>query len=162
MFNYKCNITPQDTNGKVIFWDIDGTLAPYRFDGGVSDVPFFFESYCPFVEDHYLRYRHPSRFMQKLLPTCDAKEHVICGHYRHQTEIDDKEIWTDTNFPYIKRRLFVYMDDSKADAIIKFCSENDIDLEDVIFVDDVTSILKDAEGKGIESCHISSFMDWFM
>lgn len=44
MFNYKCNITPQDTNGKVIFCDIDGTLAPYRFDGGVSDVPFFCKS----------------------------------------------------------------------------------------------------------------------
>ena len=49
----------------------------------------------------------------------------------------------------------------KADEILRYCKENDIDLRDVLFVDDRLAILKDAERKGIESWHVSSFFDWF-
>lgn len=162
MYNFKCSVTPEDTHGKYIFWDIDGTLAPYRFDGKVGDVPGFFDSYCPFIEDGFLRDRHPSKFMQKLLPECNAKQHIVCGHYRHTKEITDKQFWISHNYPYIHKQLYVYVDNSKADAILEYCSKRGISLSGVMFVDDVLPILKEAESKGIESWHISSFMDWFM
>lgn len=57
-------------------------------------------------------------------------------------------------------RLFVYTNFSKADCIIEYCKNNKIDLKDVIFVDDNIKFLREAEIKGIESYHISSFLDW--
>ena len=35
-----------------------------------------------------------------------------------------------------------------------------IDLKDTIYIDDIIKYLRDAERKGIESWHISSFLDW--
>jgi len=49
---------------------------------------------------------------------------------------------------------------SKANCIIEYCKEKAIELKDIIFVDDVITILREAERKGIESWHISSFLDW--
>ena len=34
---YKDMITKKDLDGKYVFWDIDGTLAAYRFNGHVAD-----------------------------------------------------------------------------------------------------------------------------
>lgn len=34
---YNGSISIKDTMGKIIFWDLDGTLAPYRFNGHVAD-----------------------------------------------------------------------------------------------------------------------------
>lgn len=31
------NIYKNDLKNKYVFWDIDGTLAPYRFNGHISD-----------------------------------------------------------------------------------------------------------------------------
>lgn len=49
---------------------------------------------------------------------------------------------------------------SKAAGITQYCKERNIDLRDVIFVDDVLSILREAERKGIKAYHVSSFFDW--
>lgn len=53
-----------------------------------------------------------------------------------------------------------YIVTSKADTILQYCKDHDISLQDVVFVDDVISFLREAERKGIESFHISSFLDW--
>lgn len=60
----------------------------------------------------------------------------------------------------IKERLLVYEDKSKADTILQYCKEHNIDLKNVVFVDDVIPFLREAERKGINSFHISSFLDW--
>lgn len=60
----------------------------------------------------------------------------------------------------IKKRLLVHKDKSKADTILQYCKEYNIDLKDVVFVDDVIPFLREAEQKGIKSFHISSFLDW--
>ena len=41
-----------------------------------------------------------------------------------------------------------------------YLKDHDISLQDVVFVDDVIPFLREAERKGIESFHISSFLDW--
>lgn len=104
--------------------------------------------------------RLPSKHMQKILNECGAKEHIIMGHFVHEQELIDKHKWLDMHFPMIKRRPFVYYTYSKADAIIRLCNGNNINIADVVFVDDVLPIIKEAEKKGIKSYHISSFLDW--
>lgn len=162
MINYKDRIKRGDLDGKVIFWDIDGTLAPYRFNGHVLDP---YGSTNGQSEDeiqaHIFLYRKPSVFMQRVLGDIKAEQHIIMGHCSNEIEVADKYLWTDKYFPAIKTRLFEPCDVSKADAIINHCLNAKIDMNNIIFVDDVIRFIQEAELKGIESWHISSFMDYF-
>lgn len=163
MYNIRDNITKDDTKGKVIFWDVDGTLAPYRYNGhlGAPDGTDFGQS-IEEIEDGIFEKRSPSKFMQTVLKECQAKEHIVLGHTRCEKENLDKHKWLDIYFPFIKHRLFIDEDKSKADEIVRYCKENSIGLSDILFVDDTILILREAERAGIESWHISSFLDWFI
>jgi len=79
---------------------------------------------------------------------------------QNQKEIDDKYIWLDEYYPMIEERLLVFENFSKADCIIEYCKNANIELNDVIYIDDIIKYLREAERKGIESWHISSFLDW--
>lgn len=157
------NISRKYIDDKYVFWDIDGTLAPYRFNGHVGDLNSTNNGQSlKEIENGIFFSRKPSKFMQSVLNSCNTRKHIVMGHCLNQKEIDDKHKWLDMYYPCIKERKFILEHESKADAIIKYCSENDIDLADVVFVDDVISFLREAERKGISAWHISSFMDWFM
>lgn len=104
--------------------------------------------------------RKPSLLMQKVINECNSKKNIIMGHCQNQKEIDDKHIWLDKYYPMIKDRLLVFESFSKADCIIEYCEKTNIDLKDVIYIDDVIKFLREAERKGIQSWHISSFLDW--
>lgn len=162
MFDLKANICAEDTKDKVIFWDIDGTLAPYRYNGHVADPTGTSNGQSMYeIENGIFFDRIPSRHMQAVLRETQAREHIVMGHCICEKEVSDKQRWLDVHYPFIKKRLFAHESKSKADEILSYCSENGIDLRDVLFVDDRLAILKDAERKGIESWHISSFFDWF-
>ncbi len=154
-------ITKQGLKNKYVFWDIDGTLAAYRFNGHVAD-PNGTDNGMSLeeIEQGIFLERNPSKLMQKVLSECDAKQNIIMGHCQNQKEKDDKQLWLDKYYPMIRDRLFITEDISKADCIIEYCKEKAIELKDIIFVDDVIMILREAERKGIESWHISSFLDW--
>ena len=98
--------------------------------------------------------------MQKVVTTCEAKQHIIMGHCQVPKEMEDKELWLNKHYPMITERLLVTENKSKADTILQYCKEHNIDLKDIVFMDDVIPFLREAERKGIKSFHISSFMDW--
>lgn len=153
------SVTLEMLKGKYVFWDIDGTLATYRFndhlaspegdDAGMSRKE---------INDSVFLKRLPSRKMQKVLSCADA-HHIILGHICCQKEVDDKQIWLDTYFPMCQERFLIPLEEEKHEIILAYCKENSIDLKDVIFVDDVLQILRKAERAGIRSYHISSFLD---
>lgn len=66
---------------KYVFWDIDGTLAPYRFNDHVSD-PDGTDNGMSLreIEDDIFLTREPSKHMQEVVNTCGAKKHIIMGH----------------------------------------------------------------------------------
>ena len=153
-------IMKQELENKYVFWDIDGTLAAYRFNGHVAD-PNGTDNGMSLeeIEQGIFLQRKPSLLMQKVLSECGAKKNIVMGHCHNQKEMDDKTIWLNRYYPMIKERLLVEEDASKADCIIEYCKKEIIDLKDVIFVDDVITILREAERKGIKSWHVSSFLD---
>ena len=163
----KMLISPDPGGGKInlrnkyIFWDIDGTLAAYRFNGHVSD-PEGTDNGMSLkeIEDGVFLKRKPSCHMQMVLSTCGAKQNIVMGHCQVQKEMDDKQLWLDKYYPSITERLLVSEDKSKADTILQYCKDHDISLQDVVFVDDTIPFLREAERKGIKSFHISSFLDW--
>lgn len=158
---YKDMITKKDLEGKYVFWDIDGTLAAYRFNGHVGDPEGTDNgmSLKEIDEGVFLK-RKPSLLMQKVLKDCKPKNNIIMGYCQNQKEIEDKHIWLDKYYPMIKERMLVFQDFSKAECIISYCRNENIDLKDVVYIDDVIKYLREAERKGIESWHISSFLDW--
>ena len=161
-FNLKSTLTKADTKDKYIFWDIDGTLAPYRFNNHVGD-PEGTNSGMSLqeIEDGIFLERKPSKHMQKVIEECGAKENIIMSHCINEKEKNDKEKWLDIYYPSITKRVFpIYENESKADTILEYCKNNNISLDEVIFVDDVITILREAEKKGINAWHISSFLDW--
>lgn len=151
----------KDLQNKYVFWDIDGTLAPYRFNDHVADPDGTNNGMSiKEIENGVFLNRAPSRHMQNILKTCNAKENIVMGHCQVKKEITDKHCWIDEYYPMIKERLLVYEDKSKADTILQYCKEHNIDLHNVVYVDDVIPFLREAERKNIKSYHISSFLDW--
>lgn len=159
---YNGNVKLKDTEGKYIFWDIDGTLAPFRFNDHVCDpLGTHHAMSVKEIEEGIFLYREPSKHMQRVVRECKAKEQFILGHCHEPKEISDKHLWVDKYYPQIKKRFFIDDEVSKAGVILDYCKEQKIDLSDVIFIDDSHAIIKEAEKKEIKAYHISSFLDWF-
>lgn len=155
------NALVKDLINKFVFWDIDGTLAPYRFNDHVADTNGTNNGMSlKEIEEGVFLHRKPSKHMQNVLKTCCAEEHIVMGHCQVEKEMLDKQIWLNEHYPMIRERLLVYEDKSKADTILTYCNEHNIDIKDIVYVDDVIPFLREAERKGIKSYHISSFLDW--
>lgn len=96
----------------------------------------------------------------RVLNTCGAKKNIIMGHYAYHQEVLDKKKWLKEYYPMIDDVILTHQDIPKYKSIINYCSENNILLKDILFVDDTTPYLQMAEKLGISSWHISSFLDW--
>ena len=70
-------ITKKDLQNKYVFWDVDGTLAAYRFNDHVAD-PEGTENGMSLkeVEEGVFLEREPSLFMQKVVNECNSKHHL--------------------------------------------------------------------------------------
>lgn len=157
------SVRKSDLENKYVFWDIDGTLTPYRFNDHVSDPEGTNNGMSlKEISEHIFLTRKPSQHMMKVVYSCGARRNFIMGHCQVQQEMDDKQLWLDKYFPIIRRqdRILTYENISKADSIVEYCAGHRIDLKDVVYVDDVLAFLREAERKGIKSYHISSFLDW--
>lgn len=157
------SVRKSDLEKKYVFWDIDGTLAPYRFNDHVSDPEGTNNGMSlKEISEHIFLTREPSQHMMKVVYSCGARRNFIMGHCQVQQEMDNKQLWLDKHFPIIKRqdRILTFENISKADSIVEYCAGHRIDLKDVVYVDDVLAFLREAERKGIKSYYISSFLDW--
>jgi len=158
---YNGNATMADTRDKVVFWDVDGTLSPYRYNDHVHDPEGSNNAMSlAEIEEGIFLYKAPSKHMQHVVESCGARAQVILGHCHAKKEILDKQQWVATYFPQMKDVLLVADEISKADMIIKYCTEHDVPIEDAVFVDDTHRLLWEAEDKGIRAFHVSSFLDW--
>lgn len=156
------SVRKSDLENKYVFWDIDGTLAPYRFNDHVSDPEGTNNGMSlKEISEHIFLTRKPSQHMMKVVYSCGARRNFIMGHCQVQQEMDDKQLWLDKHFPIIRRqdRILTFENISKADSIVEYCAGHRIDLKDAVYVDDVLVFLREAERKGIKSYHISSFLD---
>ena len=113
------------------------------------------------------------RDLQEVVANCGAKKNIVMGHCQVEKEIKNKKIWLNKHYPMIEEHLLVYEGQSKADTILRYCTEHGIDLKNVVFVDDVIPFLQEAERKGshlfisavfwigITSLHLNMTMMYF-
>lgn len=160
--SYDGAISRDILRNKFVFWDIDGTLVPYRFNNHVTASDSYENGMSiKEIEEGIFLKRKPSRFMQRVLTDANVtNKNIVIGHFINDKEIRDKQEWLNIYFPMIEERIWVYNNNSKSDYIIEYCKKNNINLKDVVFIDDVIKFLREAESKGIESWHISSFLDF--
>lgn len=162
MFNLHDSVNKSDLENKIVFWDLDGTLAPFRFNGHIGDL-------CGSrhgmsmqeVEDGIYFFRTPSKFMQRLVKDCNAKKNIIITHCHCDREVSDKNKWLDLHFPMIKERFVIDESIPKIDTMLEYCKKNAIEPADVVFIDDGLHFLKEAEKAGIQCWHVSSLFDYF-
>lgn len=106
---YNESITINNTKNKYIFWDIDGTLAPYRFYNHVGDPNGSNNGMSiEEIEKGIFLERKPSKHMQKVIKECQAKENIILSHCQIPKEIKDKEKWLEQYYPTIKQKLLTF------------------------------------------------------
>ena len=161
MENYDGAIKKEEMAGKYVFWDIDGTLAPFRFNGHIGDpLGTHHGMSLTEIEEGCFYYRVPSKHMQKVVKTCNAKKQFILGHCHSPKEISDKHKWVPENFPEISELFLVEDEVPKYTVVLKYCEENGIDPKETVLIDDKIPLLIEAERHGINAYHISSFLDW--
>lgn len=77
------SIRKSDLEGKYVFWDIDGTLAPYRFNDHVSDPDGTNNSMSlKEISEHIFLTRKPSQHMIKVVYSCGARRNFIMREYK--------------------------------------------------------------------------------
>lgn len=153
MNEVKDTLTIADTSGKVLFIGIDGTLSPTRLK---SHVRLNGEEY----DDSFVN-RTPSKFMQNLINTCNAKKVISISHCASDEDIQNKRVWLSYYYPTINDSIFISPDVSKADKILNYCNEHELYiLQDILFIDDYIPALLEAERKKIPACHLSNLLDW--
>lgn len=156
-------VKPAHLKDKVVFWDIDGTLASYRFKGHIVEQHINpMNGYDNEVNNGIFLKRLPSKMMQRVISSSQARSNYVIGHYIYEKEKADKEQWLSKHYPKIEKAVFVPRSESKASALIKYCKDRGILLADVVYVDDEVHSLAEADKFGIECWHISSFLDYFI
>lgn len=150
--------------GKYVFFDVDGTLAEYRFQdklyaGGCPELGCQSLNSLLF-EDLYLKAR-PLKTMQNVIQTLNPNQVFILGACTTNHEIEQKYKWLAMHYPTIKREniLFIHLTMLKPEVILEYVKHLEISLEEVAFVDDRLDVLRKAEELGITAYHPSSFME---
>lgn len=149
---------------KYVFFDVDGTLAEYRYNDLVyaSRRP---ELGCQTLENflfsNYFYKARPLRTMQKIVSILDSNKIFVLGSIVTNNEIHQKYRWLNKYYPNIKQENIIFISATilKPDVMLEYAKHYNIKLEDIVFVDDRLDVLRKAEEMGITVYHPSSFME---
>ena len=164
----KNSLHAQDFEGKVAFFDIDGVLAPFRFNGHVRHYDPPMGVNAEELESGIFLKREPCKHMQDIVNSINTRRNIVVTGYieerdgiKSDRERHDKRLWIAQHYPEVSDIIFVKYGDNKADYILNYCRGRGIDLKNTIFVGDEIHYLAEAEHWGIPSWHTSSLMDFF-
>ncbi|MCM1440882.1 MAG: hypothetical protein NC131_17030 [Roseburia sp.] len=155
-------IMKSDLEGKHVFWDVDGVLAPFRFNNKVWPNVGYPSALTQEMVDNYCFYaRSPCKLAQRIIRTSNAKQNVVLGKIAFSGEMAQKELWLNQYFPEVKIRLWVSVKEDKGDILMSYMRDFKIPKEDVVFIDDtISELLKAEQEYGITAVHVSSLLNW--
>lgn len=150
--------------GKYVFFDVDGTLAEYRFKDKLYSGKCA-ELGCQSLEDLLfsdLFYKsRPLKTMQNIISKLDPDKIFVLGTIVTNNEVNQKYKWLEENYPNIKKENIIFISSTmlKPDVITQYSKKLKVNLQDIVFVDDRLDVLRKAEELGITAYHPSSFME---
>lgn len=149
---------------KISFFDIDGTLAEFRYNdklcGNIGNKKASQNLNELLFGDLFLKAR-PLKLMQNIISNLNPENVYILGVVLTNNEIKNKEAWLEKHYPSIKKEniLFIASSEFKPYVIEEYVKHLNLDKNDAVFIDDNVSALQLAESIGIKSYHISSFYE---
>lgn len=149
---------------KYVFFDIDGTLSEYRYNdrlyaSGNNEIG------CQNLNDllfNDLFYQaRPLKTMQNIISNLDNDKVFILGACVTNNEAIQKYKWLEENYPAIKKDHIIFVSSTllKPDVIVEYSRHYNIPVSHTVLVEDRLDALWKAEGMGITSYHISSFIE---
>lgn len=154
----------ENLKNKYVFFDVDGTLAEYRYDNkiyGGRCTELGCQSLENLLFNNLFYTARPLKTMQKVVERLDTDKIFILGTITTNNEIEQKYLWLKENYPNIKKEniFFICSTMLKPEVIMECCKHFNIDFKDVAFVDDRLDVLRKAEELGICAYHPSSFTE---
>lgn len=149
---------------KYVFFDIDGTLSEYRYNdrlyaSGNNEIG------CQNLNDllfNDLFYQaRPLKTMQNIISNLDNDKVFILGACVTNNEAIQKYKWLEENYPNIRKDHIIFVSSTllKPDVIVEYSRHYNIPVSHTVLVEDRLDALWKAEGMGITSYHISSFIE---
>lgn len=151
-------------HNKYIFFDIDGTLAEYRYADklyGGRCVELGCQSLENLLFGNLFIKARPLKTIQKIISKLDNSRVFIIGTIVTNNEMKQKYEWLKTNYPNIKKDNIIFVSSTmlKPDIILEYAKHYNIKVKDTILVDDRLDVLRKAEELGITAYHPSSFTE---
>ena len=147
---------------KYVFFDLDGTLAEYRYNDHISGNNNWggqtFEELL--FGDVFLKAR-PLKTMMELVKKLDPSKVYILGAITTNHEINEKITWLSKYYPTIKPENIIFVSSStlKLIALEEYTKKLGITKKDIVFVDDKHITIRATEEAGFTSYHTTSFME---
>lgn len=153
---------------KYVFVDFDGTLCEYRYNDHISGNTvdpngkrLGGQSMAERLFDEVYYRARPLMSIKKVLDTLDPNKVFILGGFVTYSEIKQKLRWLKKYYPYIKDENMYFVADMglKLDTLKEFSKHYNVPFSQMVFVDDKHVNLYEMEEAGVETYHITSFME---
>ncbi len=147
---------------KYVFFDVDGTLAEYRYNDHVSGKNDFGGQTWEelFFGDVFVKNR-PLKTMVHLVEQLNPEKIFVLGVITTNHEIDEKYEWFVKYYPSIKRENIIFVANSslKIIALEQYAQKLNVSKEEIVFIDDKHETIRQTEEAGFKSYHVTSFME---
>lgn len=132
---------------KVVFIDMDGTIADLNFDTHVKDI----------YEPGFFLNKKPSTTIINAIRNVFSDYDKIILSASPSTECSMEKIkWLEKWFPEIKPNDMIFINyprENKIDKLLNICRFKNLDPRNVILIDDSLDILREGNSRGIKSIH---------
>ncbi len=147
---------------KYVFFDVDGTLAEYRYNDHVSGAnDWGGQTWEELFFGNVFVNNRPLKTMVHLIEKLDANKIFVLGVITTNHEIDEKYEWFAKYYPSIKKENIIFVADSslKLIALEQYAKKLNISKEDIVFIDDKHATIRQTEEAGFKSYHVTSFVE---
>ena len=151
----------ENLKSKTVFFDLDGTLAEFRFLDMVGPENFSGDFLYEFAFGKLYDNVRPLATMQEVVKQLNPDKVYVLGAITLNSEIEEKYVWLEKHFPSIKREniLFVNCAEMKVELLEVYRRKLNLEYQDIVLVDDLHKTIQLAEGRGFRAYHPTSFVD---
>lgn len=151
----------ESLKNKAVFFDLDGTLAEFRFLDMVGPENFSGDFLYEFAFGKIYDNVRPLATMQEVVKALDPDKVYVLGAITLNSEIEEKYVWIAKHYPSIKREniLFVNCAEMKVELLEAYKRKLNLEYQDMVFVDDMHKTIQLVEERGFRAYHPSSFVD---
>lgn len=147
---------------KYVFFDVDGTLAEYRYNDRVSGGnDWGAQTWEELFFGNVFVNNRPLKTMVNLINQLDSNKIFVLGVVTTSHEMHEKYQWFAKYYPSIRKENIIFVADSslKVIALEQYAKKLNIDKKEIVFIDDKHATIRQTEEAGFKSYHVTSFIE---